>query len=310
MDLRQLEYAVAVADHGSFTRAARVMHVSQPTLSHGVRALETSLGFDVFDRLGRAVAPTGAGQVVIDGARRVLREVAALGATAGAVGRLETGTLDLVALPTLAVDPVAGLIGRFRVAHPGIVLRVHEPEEAAGVEHLVRSGRAELGFSDLTAASTGLVKVDLFRQEIVAVSPPGTSVPDAVLSPRELATLALIVTPVGTSTRRLLDRALARHGLEPTIAVELNYREAIVPLVLAGAGTSLLPVRLAAHAAAQGAVVRAVRPALARRIGVVHRPGSLSPAATAMVALARATYADGATSKTKSSRSGVRVHPQ
>lgn len=310
MDLRQLEYVVAVADHGSFTRAARVLHVSQPTLSHGVRALEASLGFAVFDRLGRTVAVTGAGQAVLDGARRVLREAAALGATVGAVGRLESGSLDLVALPTLAVDPVASLIGRFRVAHPGIVLRVHEPEEASGVEHTVRSGRAELGFSDLTAAATGLAKIDLFRQEIVAVSPPGTAGGADPLSPRELAAMPLIVTPVGTSTRRLLDRALARHGLEPNIAVELNYREAIVPLVLAGAGTSLLPLRLAEEAAAQGAVVRRVRPTLARRIGVVHRDAPLSPAAAAMVALARAAYAGAAPSKTKSSRSGVRVQPQ
>lgn len=310
MDLRQLEYAVAVADHGSFTRAARVLHVSQPTLSHGVRSLETGLGFVVFDRLGRRVALTEAGRVVVDGARRVLREAAALGATAGALARLETGTLDLVALPTLAVDPVASLIGRFRVAHPGVVVRVHEPEEAAGVEHAVRSGRAEVGFSDLTAASAGLAKVVLFRQEIVAVSPPGTAGAPDVLSPRELAALPLIVTPVGTSTRRLLDRALARAGAEPTIAVELNYREAIVPLVLAGAGTSLLPLHLAHEAAAQGATVRRVRPVLARRIGVVHRDDALSPAAAAMVALAREAYAGVASSKTKSARSGVRVQPQ
>ena len=290
MEIRQLEYVVAVADHGTFTRAARVLHVAQPTLSHGVRALETSLGFDVFDRLGRTVVATSAGAAVIDGARRVLREVAALDAVAGAANRLEAGTLDLVALPTLAVDPLAGLVGRFRTAHPGIVIRVHEPEEASGVEQRLRSGRAELGFSDLTAASTGLARVDLFRQEIVAVSPPGHGDDGVPLTPRELAALPLIVTPVGTSTRRLLDRALARQGLEPTIAVELNYREAIIPLVLSGAGTSLLTVRLARDAAAQGAVVRPVRPALARRIGVLHRPQPLSPAAVAMVVLARATY--------------------
>ena len=289
MDLRQLEYVVAVADQGSFTRAAQSVHVSQPSLSHGVRTLESELGVELFARLGRSVAPSAAGLQVIDAARRVLRETADLAAVAASVAVLETGTLDLVALPTLAVDPVAELVGRFRIEHPGIVIRVREPEEAAGVEQSVRSGRAELGLTDITAAGVGLKRIELFRQEIVAVSPPGSVTGDEPLTPRELAQLPLIVTPLGTSTRRLLDRTLARGGLVPNIAVEINYREAIIPLVLAGAGTSLLPIRLAREAATRGAVVRSLRPVMSRRIGLLHRPARLSPAADAMVRLARAT---------------------
>ena len=75
---------------------------------------------------------------------------------------------------------------------------------------------------------------------------------------------------------------------EPNIAVEINYREAIIPLVLAGAGTSLLPVRMAADAQARGAVVQQLRPRLSRQIGLLHRPTRLSPAAAAMVRLAMA----------------------
>jgi LysR family carnitine catabolism transcriptional activator len=292
MDLRQLEYVVAVADQRTFTRAARAVHVSQPSLSHGIRTLEGELGIELFARLGRTVAPTSAGLQVIDAARRVLREMADLSAVAASAAVLDSGTLDLVVLPTLAVDPVAALIGRFRTEHPGIVIRVHEPEEAADVEQSVRSGRAELGLTDITLRSTGLTRVALFRQEIVAVSPPGSAAGDGSLTPSELSALPLIVTPVGTSTRRLLDRTLARDGLEPNIAVEINYREAIIPLVLAGAGTSLLPVRIADDAAARGAVVRRLRPGLSRRIGLLHRPTRLSPAAAAMVQLARAMTAD------------------
>jgi len=289
MDLRQLEYVVAVADQRTFTRAARSVHVSQPSLSHGIRTLEAELGVELFARLGRTVAPTSAGLQVIDAARRVLREMADLSAIAASAASLGTGTLDLVVLPTLAVDPMAALIGRFRVDHPGIVIHVHEPEEAAGVEQSVRSGRAELGLTDVSATTPGFTRIELFRQEIVAVSPPGSPTADGALTPRELAAMPLIVTPVGTSTRRLLDRTLARDGLEPTIAVEINYREAIIPLVLAGAGTSLLPVRMAEDAAGRGAVVRRLRPGLSRRIGLLHRPTRLSPAAVAMVRLARAT---------------------
>jgi DNA-binding transcriptional LysR family regulator len=208
---------------------------------------------------------------------------------AASVTTLASGSLDLVALPTLAVDPLAALIGRFRTDHPGVVIRVHEPEASADVGEGVRSGAAELGLTDITTGGHGLVRIELFRQEILVISPPGTAADEGSLTAEALARLPLIVTPAGTSTRRLLDRTLARGGFEPNIAVELNHREAIVPLVLAGAGSSLLPMRLATEAAGRGAVIRSLRPALTRRIGLLHRKGPLSPAASAMVHLARST---------------------
>lgn len=284
MDLRQLEYLVAVADHGTFTAAATAVHVSQPSLSHGIRTLEASLGVQLFTRLGRSVVPTAAGIAVIEAARRVLRDMADLATAAAEVARVASGTLDLVALPTLAVDPLAALIGRFRAAHPGVLVRVREPEGPGDVERIVRAGGAELGLTDITTGASGLTRVSLGRQEVVVVSPPGS--PATPLTARQLADLPLVVTPAGTSTRRLLERTLARDGLEPHLAVELNHREAIVPLVLAGAGSALLPTTLAADAAARGAVVRALRPAVGRRVGLVHRPGSLSPAARSLLALA------------------------
>lgn len=287
MDLRQLHYVVAIADQGSFTRAARALHVAQPSLSNGVRRLESELGVELFSRLGRGVQVTAAGERVIQAARRVLRDLADLDAAAASVTLLQSGTLDVVTLPTLSVDPLATLIGTFRLDHPGVLVRMHEPETVADVEADVRSGKAELGFTDLTTGGTGLARVELFRQEIVVVSPPGSS--SSTLGPHDLAELSLIVTPVGTSTRRLLDRTLSRSGREPSIAVELHHREAIVPLVLAGAGSSMLPARLAHEAAARGAVIRHLRPAVTRRIGILHRCSRLTPAATTLIELARAT---------------------
>ncbi len=287
MDLRQLTYLVAVADHGGFTAAARAVHVSQPSLSHGIRVLEAELGVELFARLGRSVSPTASGAAVIAAARRVLREVADLEAAVAAIGALEQGRLVLAALPTLAVDPLAAMLGGFRRAHPGVVLRVLESEDPAGVEQRVRAGEAELGLTDITSVGRGLRRVPLFRQDLVAVSPPDADASPDPLTPAALAALPLVVTPPRTSTRRLLDAAFSRHGIEPRIAVELTNREAIVPLVLAGAGTSIMSASLAASAAQQGAVVRSLRPALSRRIGLVHRRAALSPAAAALVALAR-----------------------
>ncbi len=289
MDLRQLEYLVAIDDHGTFTRAAEKLHVSQPALSHAIRHLERELGADLFVRLGRAVAATAAGRHVIDAARHVVRDMADVRAAAAAVTGLVTGSLEIAALPTLAVDPLAALLGRFRRDHGGISVHVHEPETTAEIETSVRSGKAELGFTDITTGARDLARVSLSRQDIVAVCPEGAHEGAEPLTPRALADLPLIVTPVGTSTRRILDQTLSRSGLQPNIAIEIGHREAIIPLVLAGAGSSLLPRPLARDAARRGAVVRELKPALTRRTGIIHRRGRLSPAAQAMVELARRT---------------------
>lgn len=288
MDLRQLEYAVAVADHGGFTRAAQARHVSQPTLSHGVRALEARLGVELFFRLGRTVRPTPAGELVIDAARRVLRDVADLEAVVAASLDAEIGHLDLVALPTLAVDPLADLVGRFRTMLPGVTVRVVEPEDAETLARVVASGRAEVGLTDITTGAGGLARIHLFRQELLAVCPPGAGAPGEPITPAQLAATALVATPRGTSTRRVLDQIVARSGSTAKIAVEISNREAILPLVLAGAGSSLLPAPLAQRAAAQGATVRPFTSPVTRRVGLLHRSGALSPAASAFVALAQA----------------------
>ena len=286
MELRQLEYLIAAVDHGGFTRGAAALHVAQPSMSQSIKALERELGLDLFVRTGRSVRPTAAGDALVDSARRVLRDVADLTSAAAALRGLHTGRLDVVALSTLAVDPLAGLVAELRARHPGVTVKVFEPTGASAVDRWVTSGRAELGLTDLTSARGHLTRIELFREPIFAVCPPRSN--SNPLTPASLAALPLVAAPAGTSTRRLLDQALARVGADPNIVVETDQREALVPLVLAGAGTTLLPAGLATEAAARGAVVVGLRPAMSRRIGLVHRPGPLSPAAQAMVNLARA----------------------
>jgi DNA-binding transcriptional LysR family regulator len=286
MDLRQLEYVVAVADAGGFTAGAAAAHVAQPSLSQRVRSLEAELGVELFHRLGRGVVLSAAGETFVDAARQVLRDAAVLRSSVAAVGRVDAGSLDVAALPTLAVDPLAPLLGRFRQAHPGVTVRVLDPGDDVGVAALVRRGRAELGVTDLPVPGDDLLAVPLGDQELVAVSSPGLwSRPTGSLA--DLARLPLVVTPPGTSTRRVIDAALDSAGVVADVAVEVDQREAIVPLVLAGAGISFVPEAQARAAAAQGARIVRPRPRLTRAIGIVHRDRPRSPAADAFVRLSR-----------------------
>jgi LysR family carnitine catabolism transcriptional activator len=284
MDLRQLSYFLAVVDEGTFTAAATAVSVAQPSLSQAVRSLEAELGAELFHRLGRAVRLTAAGAALVEPARQALRDADTAREAVSAVAGLHAGRLDLASLPTLAAEPVAGLVGAFCRAHPDVAVRLVSSEEPAGLEDLVRSGECEVGFTELRHEVRGLVQGPLFRQDVLAVFPAGAP-PRTSVGLRVLAGTPLVTTPPGTSSRRLLEEAFAAEGLTPRIAVEANARDAILPLVLAGAGASLLPRPLTVGAAAQGAVVSAVRPAIHREIGLLHRPGPLSPAANAFLEL-------------------------
>ncbi len=278
MDLRRLRYFVAVADHGGFTAAARELFVSQPALSLAVKELEAELGARLFDRLGRRTVLTAAGRALLVPARQTLRDEATGRAAVAAVVGLQEGSLTLCCLPTLAVDPLAELIGRFRGTHPGVRIDLAAPDDAAGVAALLRSGECELGVAESGDGGADLEHHDLGAQRLWCIFPPdvaagrssGLGVLDGV---------PLITTPEGTSTRRLLDEGLARAGVVPTLSVITAQRDAVLPLVLAGAGAALVPERQAQVAEQLGAVVVRPDPPVERRLAVLHRPGPLAPAA-------------------------------
>ena len=285
MELQQLRYALAVVDHGTFTAAAAACFVAQPSLSHAIRNLETELGVALFHRLGRRTTLTSAGEAFIPAAREVLRTLDTLRADVDAVAGVIAGRLDLVALPTLAVDPVTPLVGTFRAAHPGVTIRLAHPESSRELVSLVRSGDSEIGITELPISAERITTHAIGRQELVAVLPPGS----ARSRRRDLAELArrpLVTQPPGTSTRDALDSAFAAIGVMATVAVETDQREAIVPLVLAGAGAAVVPAPMAAMARRQGAVISPLRPALWRQLGLIHRAATLSPAARAFIDLA------------------------
>jgi LysR family transcriptional regulator, carnitine catabolism transcriptional activator len=135
-------------------------------------------------------------------------------------------------------------------------------------------------------ANAALDAVALGAQEMLVVLPPGASHVGRALAARDLARHPIVTTPSGTSTRQLLDDAFATANVTPQVAVVTAQREAVLPLVLAGAGATLLPEPTALNAQRLGAVVAPLRPRVTRRVVAVHRDAPRSPAAAAFLALA------------------------
>ncbi len=309
MDLRRLTYFLAVVDHGGFTAAADEVDVSQPALSLAVKELERELGVALFDRVGRRVRLTAAGEALVGPARQALRDVETGRAAVAAVAGVRSGSLALASLPTLVADPLAELVGRFRRRYPGVVVDLAAPEDTSDLVAMVRDGRCEAGITEIPEIPGDLVSRVIGSQALLLILPPGlggwgnpigeggVGVPeiegprtqDAVLPDLSLADLVrtpFVATPVGTSTRRLLDEGFAGAGAEPRVAVVTAQRDAILPLVLAGAGAALVPEPIAAVARALGATVARPSPAVERTLALVHRTGTLAPAAARFVELA------------------------
>lgn len=282
MELQQLRCMVAVVDHGSFTRAAAALHITQPTLSYAINHLETELGVDLFHRVGRRVVLTSAGDAFVGPARRALKEIGHARSAVDEVAGLVAGRLSLVALRTLTVV-IADLVGRFCTAHPGVIVHIHEPEGDAEVIDLIRSGVCELGTLRTDAVPTDFAAHPMICEEIVAIFPPATSPPDTVRIP-ELLRHPLVTLPAGSPTRAAFNRMIATTDPDMHVVAETPHLELIVELVRAGAGVSVVSRSLADRVAANGVIIRPFDPPLTANIAIAHRRGRLTPAAKAFLA--------------------------
>lgn len=283
MDLRLVEYFVAVVDHGSVTRAAQALYIAQPSLSQAIRSLERQLGVQLFHRTGRQLVLTPDGEAFAAPARRILRDVEHARSAAHDVLALDSGQLDIASLATLAAHPLPELAAEFHRRHTGVLLNISDPGVSARVVDEVRRGHAELGLTRLPPQNgSSLLTRELCTQEIVLILPPKLA--EQLPDPVPLAAVAGIPLVLElTDNRTLVDDVLDTSTL--TVAVESANRQAIWDLVAHGAGATFLP-RSLAERELHGAVLRSTTPELRRSVGFVHRPGPLSPAAEAFLAVA------------------------
>lgn len=241
MDLRQLEYVVAVADHGNFTRAAAQLHVAQPALSVAVRRLEIELGMKLFDRTSRRVTLTDAGAAFVVRARRIRGETDDLKTlmqtfAAGSRGRLRVSAW-------YHVEPrLASFLQDLVADAPLVEVSIAELPTPDALD-AVRSGDLDIalvdGWDEVTGA--GLDHVVLRSEPYVLVTPPGHP-----LAARRSVRLVdvppqpFVVTRPGTPLRRIYEQAFAARDDRPSILIETNELASTVAFVSVGLGCAIL----------------------------------------------------------------------
>ena len=293
MERRHLEYFLAVAESGSFTRAAAMLSIAQPSLSHSIAALERELGSELFQRLGRGVKLTPAGEAFLEPARRTLRSFALAKGAVRSVAEGGFGRLSIISGTLWAIEPLVKMIGEFRLVYPAVQFTVTDPLTRSEVLDAVRSGEADFGLLDGTAPAGILASRWLVDHELVAVLPQRSPLSAVSVSVTDLVPLGLISTPRGTPLRALLDDQLELAGQPAEVAVETAHLASVVPLVLAGAGAALLPEGLASDAAAKGARVVRLSPATRASVHIIWRAGRLNSLAEHFLSVGAEMYGDG-----------------
>ncbi len=257
MEIRQLEYFVAVAEEANFTRAAERVHISQSGVSAQVKQLEQELGATLIDRSGRRAGLTVAGAAALGPARAALAAVAAVGRAVDEVNGLVRGRLVVGMVTACTVTPLFDALAAFHREHPGVEIALLEDTSDRLVDR-VRTGAADLAL--IGACGTTPPELDalpIVSERLVAAVPPGHPLagrPWTTLA--EVAAHPVVSMPEGTGVRTVFDSACAAAGLRPDIALQASAPTAVADLAIRGLGVAILSESMAApHAARLAAPV-------------------------------------------------------
>ncbi len=286
MDLRDFQYFVAIAETGSFSKAAMAHNIAQSALSRRIRDLELELGVTLFYRNGRGVIVTEIGETLLTRARRVLADVAQIRVEIGATNATLQGVVTLGVPPSVGLVLLSPLLSQIRADYPGIQMRVLEGFSGHVAEWLA-SGRVDLAVLYKLRAGTFPDAEHLLFEDMFLVSarhaPPlgqGATVSLRMLEGEDLALPGL---PHGL--RILVDEACARAQVHLSVAMELETLPTIRGLVASGTIRTILPVTAVQAELDAGELVvqKIVDPVISRELILVHAPQRVNAPATKVV---------------------------
>jgi DNA-binding transcriptional LysR family regulator len=242
MELRQLEYFVAVAEECHFTRAAKRLHVAQSGLSASIRSLERELGAPLFLRSTRQVELTPAGRALLIEARRALSATDAAKDAVAAVQGLLRGTLAIGSLQCLHVVHLPAVLARFIAAHPGLEISLRQGGSGELIEQ-VRAGRLDLAFVSRPSRCPDDVVIGPLAGEplVLACAPEHPFARRERIELGELRAQRFVDFPPDWGTRDLVDHVLETAGVERRVSLEVTDVHSLLDLVTFGLGVALVP---------------------------------------------------------------------
>jgi LysR family cyn operon transcriptional activator len=290
LEIRHLRYFLAVAEAGSFSRAADRLGISQPSVSQQMRDLEAGLRVSLFQRRGKRILLTSTGLIFQEHARALLRELENfLQEVSSEPGRLR-GTLHLGVVPVLNVPLVPELMGMFTADHPGINLIVEEISSTE-IETALEEGRMNVGLGFLTRHSPNLRYERLCTDEfalIVSEFHPWSK--RQVIPLSELHQQRLLQLPDSFVMRRMIDDVFRNHQIRPRTVAEINAIETLLRSLAPLNAAALMPkIALRGRQALKLKAIRLQGKKLGLDIGLLRlRDSGANSAVAAFTSLARA----------------------
>lgn len=282
MNLQEIRYLVAVAEHRHFGRAAEACNVSQPTLSSQIRKLEDELGVTLLERTNKRVNLTPVGGQILLHAQRALAEAAQMEALAQAARDPLVGPLKLGVIPTLAPYLMPLILKPLRQAYPGLTLELWEDQTRSLIDGL-RNHRLDAALLATEADAPEITELTLFDEPLYAALPVQHKLAGAKTVKEESLAAELLVLADGHC---LAAQALAacgskhgphRGGLQSTM--QASTLETLVNLVAAGYGATLIPALALKSFARHDVVLRPLAGYATRTIRLASRPGFPRPRA-------------------------------
>ncbi|MBV8931947.1 MAG: LysR family transcriptional regulator, partial [Kutzneria sp.] len=246
LSLRQLEYFVTIAEEGSFTRAAELLHVTQPALSHQVRALERAVGGPLLERLPRSVRLTPMGRAMLPHACAAVADARrARGAARRAAG-LDRAELHVATVYSVSLGVLPSVLKAWRRTHLAVDIRLFEYRHADDLVLAMTAGRADLAIGPTPRDWAGPISV-LGVEEFVVVLPADEPDVDPESTRVQLSALAdrdWVHYAPGHGLADILDVACAAAGFQPRTSVRTEQTAAAPILATAGLGPALVPANV------------------------------------------------------------------
>ncbi len=241
MNLHHLRVFLSVARCRSYSRAAEELFVSQPTVSLLVKKLEEELGTDLFDRLGKQIHLTEAGEILFTYARKIFTLVEEAQSALAELSNLHKGRLTLGASTTPGIYLLPGVLGSFKKAFPqaSITLEISNTQKVVAA---VLNNQLDLGVvGEEFAVQPELHIQHLLKDELVLITAPAHPLAKTKKArPGNLAKEVFIIREQGSSTRRIMELALRQANLTPQSLMEFNSAEAVKQAVAANLGISFV----------------------------------------------------------------------
>ncbi|MGB0210958.1 LysR family transcriptional regulator [Algiphilus sp.] len=282
MQLSAIEAFVAVCEHGSVRAAAAAMHLTQPAISKRIATLEAQFGHELFDRVGRGIAPTEAGRAFLPHARRLLAELEDGRRALDSLSAHVSGRLGLALSHHVALHRMPPMLRRFVNRYPDVALDIAFLGSEAACESVAR-GHIELAVITLPRMPPEpLVQREIWPDPMrICVACDHPLAREAEPTAARLGDYPALLPEAGTATHALVAEALAARGVPLQTQVASNYLETLKMLTAVGLGWSALPATMI-----DDELIALEFPGLRiqRSLGAVHHPGRrLSNAARALL---------------------------